>query len=71
MSTSAELITHLKQSGLSYSQIAKRVGTTKGGVAGILFRARNPELHRERSDLWTEARLTEKWENRKRRLAKK
>lgn len=66
------LVLSMNAAGYPYRQIAIRLGITKGAVAGIIHRHKHPTEKVERHpDLWTEARLTEKWENRKRRLAKK
>lgn len=65
--------------GVSYQRVGKKFGLTKGMVAGIVHRARHPNEERDRHkakmlesgkvgrqfDRWTDARLTETWENRK------
>jgi hypothetical protein len=57
--------------GVSYANAGAKFGLTRGMVAGIIYRHRYPDAQRERrvmdsaKELWTEARLTEKWEHRK------
>jgi DNA-directed RNA polymerase specialized sigma24 family protein len=43
MSLQIEQVRPLRQRGLSYSQIAKEFGVKRGAVAGVLWRAANPE----------------------------
>lgn len=43
MSLQIEQVRPLRQRGLSYSEIAKEFGVRRGAVAGVLWRAANPE----------------------------
>jgi transposase len=66
----------VRRKGMSYSQAAEYLCASKNAIAGALSRAegRAPSSSRQKSgetrSLWTEARLTETYEARKRRLAR-
>lgn len=59
--------------GMSYEKAGAKFGLTRGMVAGIVYREHHPPEVKNKSrrqlddvrQLWTEARLTEKWEHRK------
>lgn len=62
--------------GLSFSQIAERLGLTRGQVGGAMARAREGPAagaahggkpHGRACHMWTEEVLTERWEDRKAR----
>jgi hypothetical protein len=61
----------LIEGGMSYEKAGAQFGLTRGMVAGIVYRVRHPDADHMRrkldsaKHLWTEARLTEKWEHRK------
>lgn len=57
----------LNRAGESMSQIARRFGSTKGKVQGLIFRYVNQKPS-PNADRWTEEKLTEKWADRKKRI---
>ena len=50
----------LRADGLSYAEIASRIGATTGGVGALLARARNPSAQREYKRKFRQ-RDPEKW----------
>ena len=57
----------LHESGLSFRQVAKEMGVTRGAALGAFHRMKLPPDKRGKgnSDRWTEERLTERWADRK------
>lgn len=70
--TKAKLMAMI-DSGVSYGSAGKKLGLTRGAVAGIIYRIRHPDADVKRDrrkldgarDLWSESRLTERWSDRK------
>lgn len=72
----ADIVIALVKSGLSYVEAGRRVGVTKGAVAGLVYRWRHPWVPKKRdwsvdrrADDWSVV-LVEPWAERKARLAK-
>lgn len=67
---SALVIRLVRKQGLSYTQAARELGTTKNAIAGALGRAEGRETHKVRKarpgrrptkHLWSEENLSEPW----------